>query len=173
MELHMEWQLLRAAADEDASPINLTSEGDFDQKVSGAIEIKSDAGGIVGVNNMFIALAAGAAENKTLTWRLFNWAKFNGMAQQVAYGTGKTGSQAVVKYPNAATATNIFWCDDLSVTEYSWPTPVEATVGGENNSVAMLSLRILGSTWWFMQIEDADGATGAEAGDVSVWWKRR
>ena len=169
----MEWQQLRAPADEDASPINLTSEGDFDQMVSGAIEIRGDAGGIVHEENIFIALAAGAAADKRLTWRLFNWAKQNGMAQQVGYGTGKTGSQAVVKYPNTVAATNKFWWDELVVSDYSWLTPVEATVGGGNNSVAMISLRILGGTYWFMQIEDADGASGDEAGDVSVWWRRR
>lgn len=168
-----EWQQLRAPANEDASPIDLTTEGDFEQIVSGAIEIKSNDHNVLTANDIFIAIAAGPAHSKTLTWRYFAWAKQNGMCQQVAYGTAETGSQAVVKYPNGETATNIFWCDTMVVTAYSWLKAVKATPGGGNDSVGMISLQTFEWPWWFMQIEDADGATGAEAGDVSVWWKRR
>lgn len=173
IEEQQEWQQLRAPANEDASPIDLTSEGDFDQKVNEAIEIKSNDHNVLNANDIFIALAAGSAASKTLIWRLFAWAKDNGMAQQVAYGTGETGAQAVVKYPNGEIATDKFWCDTLVVTAYSWLKAIKATIGGGNDSVGMLSLQTFAWTWWFMQIEDADGSTGNEAGDVSVWWRNR
>lgn len=168
-----DWQRMRAPANEDDPAIDLTSEGDWDQKVSSAIEIKSNDHNVLNTNDIFIALAAGAAADKTLTWRLFAWSVFNGMIQQAAYGTAKTGAQAVVKYPNKAAAANIFWCDTLVVTGYSWPLAVKATPGGGNDSVAMITLQTFEWAWWFMQIEDADGATGDEAGDVSVWWRHR
>lgn len=172
-EEQQEWQCLRTPADEDDSPIDLTSAGDFAQMVAGAIEIKSDDHNVLNANDIFIAIAAGPAEDKDLTWRYFTWAKQNGMAQQVAYGTAKTGSQAVVKYPNGDTATDIFWCDTLVVTDFSWPKSVKATPGGGNNSVGMITLQAFAKRYWFMQIEDADDATGNEAGDVSVWWRHR
>lgn len=166
--------MLRAAANEDSPVIDLTSEGDFDHKPASAIELKSNDFGLGSLaGDIFIALAAGAAANKTLTWRLFTWAKLNGMIQQVAYGTGRTGSQAVVVYPDKVAAPNKFWLDTLVVTAYSWPLPVKATVGGGNDSLAMLSMQTFGFPFWLMQIEDADGSTGDEAGDVSVWWKRK
>lgn len=168
-----DWQRMRAPANEDASPIDLTSEGDFAHIVSGAIEIKSDDHNVLNANDIFIAIAAGAAAGKTLTWRLFTWAVFNGMIQQVAYGTAETGSQAVVKYPKGDTATDIFWCDDLVVTAYSWPLAVKATPGGGNDSVGMITLQTFEWPWWFFEISDADGVTGDEAGAVSVWWKHR
>lgn len=172
-EIQEEWQLLRSPANADASLIDLTSGGDFSQKTGGAIEIRNSGNGLVSIYDIFIAIAAGAAAGKTLTWRLFTWAAWNGMCQQVACGTAETGTQAVVKYPNGQTATDIFWCDTLAVTAFSWLKAVKATVGGGNNSVGMLSLQTFAWPWWFMQIEDADGVTGDEAGSVSVWWRRR
>lgn len=172
-KVQKEWQQFRAPGNEDASPIDLTAQGDYDQKVSEAIELISDAGGHITIYDIFIAIAAGAAASKTLTWRLFTWAKWNGMCQQVGYGTAETGAQAVVKYPNGETATDIFWCDTLVVTAYSWLKAIKATVGGGNDSVGLLSLQTFEWPFWFMQIEDADGSTGNEAGDVSVWWKHR
>ena len=90
-----------------------------------------------------------------------------------AQRAGRTGSQAVVVYPNGEAAPDKFWLDTLAVTSYSWPKAVKATVGGGNDSVAMLSLFTGGWPYWKMQIEDADGSNGDEAGDVSVWWKRK
>ena len=164
------WYSFRAVGDEDASPIDLTTAGDFANKSSGAQQI------VQGMRtsaylDIALAIAAGSAENKILTWRLFTWAIANGMAQQVAYGTATTGTQAVVKYPDGTTATNIFWCDTIVVTSYAWPKAVKATLGQANDSVAMITLDMLNWSWWFMQIEDADGSTGDEAGDVSVWFK--
>lgn len=173
IETQQEWRQLRVPADEDDSPIDLTLEGDYAQKVIGSIEIKSNDHNVITDNDIFIALAAGSAQNKTLTWRLFTWAKWNGMAQQVAYGVGTTGSQSVIKYPNGSLAADIYWCDTLVVTSYSWMKAVKATVGGGNNSVAVISLQTFAWPWWFLQIEDADGITGNEAGSVSAWWKRR
>ena len=68
-EIQEEWQLLRSAANEDASPIDLTSGGDFSQKISGAVEIGNAGNGLVSIYDIFIAIAAGAAAGKTLTWR--------------------------------------------------------------------------------------------------------
>jgi len=177
LEVPRDWSVLREAADEDASPIDLTAEGDYAQKPSSAIQIVHlpsiyyASGYSYYDTDIALAIAAGSAADKTLTWRLFTWSIANGMAQQVAYGTGTTGSQAVVKYPDGTTASNIFWCDTIVVTGYSWPKAVKATPGSGNDSVAMITLDLLNYSYWLVQIEDADGSTGDEAGDVSVWWK--
>lgn len=166
--------VLRAEANEEASPINLVSEGDFAQKPSDAFEIRTDGSGLNSLaNDAFIMFSGGDAALKTFTWRLFSWLAINGPAQLVAFGTGTLGSQAVIIYPNGSAATNKFWAHTLVVTAFSWPKEVRATPNGGNNSVAMLSLDLMGRKHWKMQIEDADGLTGNEAGDISAYWSRK
>ena len=174
IEIPKPWNRLRAPANEDASPIDLTTQGNWANKPSGAIQIAMP----MQENEMpyvstdvAIAIAAGSAADKTLTWRLFALALTNGMIQQVAYGTATTGTQAVNIYPNGDSASNIYWCDTIVVTEYYWPKPVKATPNAGNNSVGMVSLDLLNWSWWHIQIEDADGVTGDQAGNVSVWYK--
>lgn len=166
--------VLRAEANEEASPINLATEGDFAQMPADALEIRTDEAGLNSlVNDAFILFCGGPAALKIFTWRLFAWLAINGPAQLVAYGTGTLGSQAVVIYPNGAAATNKFWADTLVVTTYYWPKEVKATPNGGNNSVATLSLDLMGWKHWKMQIEDADGLTGSEAGDISAYWSQK
>lgn len=166
--------VLRAEADEDTSLIDLTSEGDFAQKPSDAFEILTDESGLNSlVNDAFIMFSGGNAALKIFTWRLFAWLRANGPAQLVASGTGILGSQAVIIQPNGSAATNKFWADTLVVTTFSWPKQVKTTPGGGNNSVAQISLELMGRKYWKMQIEDADGSTGDQAGDISVYWNQK
>ena len=91
----------------------------------------------------------------------------------MANGTGTLGTQQVIVYPhnNEATTSTRFWADTLLVTWDAWPKDVESTSTTGRNSIAEIWMDDTGSRYWFMQISDADGSTGTEAGDISVFYR--
>lgn len=166
---HQSYVVLRAEADEDTA-IDLTSAGDFASKPSLAIWLKPNEFGSGIENQLIITVIGGDAANDIFSWRLYAWRRANGPAELVAYGTGILGTQAVVKYPHSsATATNKFWADSFVIIAQYWPKTVTATpIGG--NSVGKLKLDGTGAEWWLLEITDADGATGIEAGDLTGYY---
>jgi hypothetical protein len=89
----------------------------------------------------------------------------------LAVGTGELGTQAVVTYPhNGVTATNKFWADNLVITYENWPKDLEATDTGNSNSVASVWMDDCGYRYWKVEITDADGSTGTEAGNIASYW---
>jgi len=172
----------RLEADEDASPIDLTSEGDFAQKPSTALDLfersvfetdKQDTPirPVLVPNGIEFFFTGGSAENKTFGWKLYAWRNENGMARHVATGTGTLGTQAVVTYPhNGSTATNKFWADTLTVTWWNWLKEVKSTDTVGHNTAASIWLDNCGYRYWHIIITDADGSTGTEAGDIAGWW---
>lgn len=169
--------IARNEADEDTSTLDLTTEGNFANMPSesgdflGAVDINRGLTSELKVNGIAFAFTGGSAANKTFTWKLFAWKNSNGAARQVAEGTGTLGSQAVVVYPhNGAAATNRFWADTLSVTWYNWYKRVDSTDTTGHNTVAEIWTDACGWRYWYVEIADADGSTGAEAGDVASYY---
>lgn len=169
--------IARNEADEDSSPLDLTSEGDFasmpseDGDFLGAVDVNDGLSSLMKVDAITFAFTGGAAANKTFTWKLFAWKTKNGAARQVAEGTGILGTQAVVKYPhNAETATNKFWADTLTVTWWNWYKRVDSTDTTGHNTVAEIWLDAFGWRYWHVEIADADGETDTEAGDIASYY---
>ncbi len=173
----------RLEANEDASPLDLTTAGDFASKPTGTLDlfersvfttdkqitpVKAE----LVPNGIEFNFSGGSAAGKTFTWKLYAWRNENGPAKYGATGTGELGTQAVVKYPhNGLTATNKFWADKIIVTWHNWPKEIESTdEDGNSNSVGSLWMDDAGYRYWFFEIADADGSTGTEAGDVAVWF---
>lgn len=169
--VHVEYILLRAEANENASVIDLTTEGDFAQKPAGAVQLKAkDDGTGHGGNALEFVFCAGAAAEKNFTYKIYAWRRGNGMARMVATGVGTLGTQAVVKYPhNGATATLKFWADTLTVTS-RWMKTVYSTDTTGNNETASIHWDGGGYEWFYVEITLADGSTGTEAGNVSVYY---
>ena len=169
--VHKGYFLLRAEANENAATIDLTSEGDFAQKPSGAIQLKArNDGEGHGGSAIEVIFAGGSAAGKTFTYTLYGWRRTNGPARFIATGTGTLGTQAVVKYPDtAATATSKFWADTLSVTG-RWLKAVSSSDTSGNNEVASLQYDFCGYEWLYVEIQSADGTTGSEAGSISVYY---
>lgn len=167
---HCELLLLRTEADEDASAIDLTTEGDYANKPSAAVPLKTrpDRMGHGG-NALELVFCGGSAADKTFTYKIYAWRNTNGAARMVATGTGTLGTQAVVIYPSGSTATSKFWADTLTVTE-RWVASVESSDASGNNEIASLQFDFRGYEFIYCEITSADGATGAEAGDVSVYY---
>jgi len=165
--------LLRAEADEDAATIDLTTEGDFDQMPDSAVDLYNLAnaqayqmrGGAIGV-----MAHAGAAADKTFTVVLYGWRSVNGPCQRIASIACTTGTQAVVTYPvSGATATNKFWADTMTVTCYRGAGSQSSDAAG-GNGAAECSIDLAGIRYVYAEVTGADGVTGAEAGDVTVYF---
>lgn len=123
-------------------------------------------------NGIEFFFAGGSAAGKEFGWELYAWRNGNGMARHVATGTGILGTQAVVKWPhdpNTAVA-NMFWADTLTVTMENWLKPIKSTDTVGNNTVASIWTDNCGYRYWYIVITGADGETGDEAGNVSVYW---
>lgn len=172
----------RLEANEDASPIDLTSEGDFAQKPSGALDLfersvfttdKQDTPvrPILVPNGLEFFFCGGSAANKTFGYKLYSWKNENGMVRHTATGTGILGTQAVIKYPhNSAAATNKFWADTLTVTWWNWLKEVRSTDTTGHNTAASIWLDTCGWRYWHIVITDADGSTETEAGNIASYW---
>jgi len=168
------YRLLRAEADENASEIGLTTEGDFAQKPAGAISLSSvlSAGALhYPVNAIQFIFCGGAAADKTFSWKIYAWRVTNGPAELLAYGTGTLGTQAVVKYPDSgSTATSKFWTDTLAISAQGLPKTFTLADYAGGNRVAKLTGDLCGYDWIYCEITSADGTTGVEAGDISVYY---
>jgi len=163
------WQLLRAEADEDASGIDLTTGGDYASMPDGAIELPGDATAGLSKKISFIT-CAGAAADKTYTVAYYGYMKDNGPAQRIMSVDYTTGTQAVVKYPDtAAAATDKFWSDTATVTSYRSALAGKNDCEG-NNGVAEVVIYSGGFNKIWSEVSGADGVTGDEAGDVSVYY---
>lgn len=174
-------RIARNEANEDAALLDLTSEGNYAGKPSvlgatgiGIVDLLADkfAGETeMDVNGIEFMFCGGSAAGKTFGWRLLAWRNSNGPARLLAVGTGELGTQAVVAYPhNGATATNKFWADNLVITYENWPKDLEATDTGNSNSVASVWMDDCGYRYWKVEITDADGSTGTEAGNIAAYW---
>lgn len=169
--VHVEYKLLRAEANENASVIDLTTEGDFAQKPASAIQLRTrDDGTGHGGNALEFVFCGGAAADKNFTYKIYAWRRVNGMARMMATGVGTLGTQAVVKYPhNGATATLKFWADTLTVT-HRWMKTVYSTDTTGNNETASIHVDFSGHEYFYVEITAADGSTGTEAGNVTVYY---
>ncbi len=124
------------------------------------------------VNAILLSFSGGAAADKTFTYDIFTWANENGAAKHTANGTSILGTQKVVKYPhNGATATNKFWADTLVVTWSNHPKRVTSSDTIGHNSIAEVWLDMTSLRFLFVQISDADGSTGTEAGDIACYFR--
>ena len=168
---------------DDLTVFDLTTKGDFANMPATAIDLQKhslpwssevERGArvqpILQQNGLEFFFAGGSAAAKTFSWKIYAWRNENGPARYVATGTGEIGTQAVVKYPhNEASATNKFWADNLVVTWENWPKEIESSDTGNSNSYASIFLDASGYRYWYIEIDEADGSTAPQAGDVSVW----
>ena len=178
-------KIARNEADEDATLLDLTTLGNYanrpavlgetgvgvvdllDDKYIGETEMK--------VNGIEFFFSGGSGNDKTFGWRILAWKTANGMARLAGIGTGILGTQALIIYPlvpggGEIAAPNKFWADTLVVSAPNWPKGIESTNPTGNNSAASVWLDDAGYRFWKVEITDADGSTGDEAGDIAAWY---
>jgi len=170
------YKVARAEADENASAINLASNGGAAASRPTDIYTVEKAGWGTGQRNTQLhAIIAGGIDagtdpaDKTFSWKLYAYKDAYSPAEYWAYGTGTLGTQDVVKFPSNVAVTALRnWADTLVVTASYAPRPVYVTTGA-HNSVAHLSWDHCGYRYFYFEFASADGATGTEAGAISVW----
>ncbi len=160
----------------------LATEGNFAQKPATALDLMkldlflpraSVPFGEIKQNGVAFSFMGSSAANKTFTYDIFTWGNENHPAKQVVNGTGLLGTQQVIIYPhnNVATTTDRFWADTLVVNWENTLKEVESTDTTGHNTIAEVWMDDVGARYWFIQISDADGSTGTEAGDISVFYR--
>ncbi len=125
-------------------------------------------------NGIAFSFIGSSAADKTFTYDIFAWGNENSPARQLVSGTGTLGTQEVIVYPhnNEATTTDRFWADTLTIAWENQLKEVESTEDTTGrNTVAEVWMDATGLRFWFIQISDADGSTGTEAGDISVFYR--
>ncbi len=159
----------------------LATESDFAQKPSSALDLaKTDLfvpkegqkfGELV-QNGLAFSFSGSSAAGKTFTYDIITWSPKNGPAKHSVNGTGTLGTQQVVKFPhNGEAATSRFWADTLTVEWENHPKEVESTDTIGHNSMAEVWFDGTGIRYVFIQISNADGSTGTEAGDIAVFYR--
>ena len=124
------------------------------------------------VNGIAFSFCGGSAAGKTFTADFFTWANENGPAKHTVNVTAELGTQQVVVFPhNGVTATSKFWADKMTVVWENHVKEVESTDKVGRNSVGEIWLDLSGLRYIFIQISNADGSTGTEAGNVSSFFR--
>ncbi len=178
-------KIARNEADEDGTLLDLATLGNYANRPAilgetgiGVIDLLADkhiAETEMEINGIEFFFSGGSAANKTFGWRILAWKTANGMARLAGIGTGILGTQAVVIYPlvpggGAIAASNKFWADTLVVSKKNWPKGIETTGTTALDSAASIWMDDAGYRFWKVEITDADGSTGDEAGDIAAWY---
>jgi len=124
-------------------------------------------------NGVAFCFSGGSAADKTFTYDIYAWANENGPATHLVNGTGTLGTQQVVVYPHNGVATGggIYWADTLSISWEACLKEVESTDTTGHNSIAHIWFDATGLRYFFIEISDADGSTGTEAGDIACYYR--
>lgn len=160
----------------------IATEGDFAQKPVTALDLaKKDLFdpkidqplGELEQNGLAFSFTGGSAADKTFTADFYTWANQNGPAKHTINMTAELGTQQVVFYPHnpTAAATDKFWADKMTLNWENHLKEVEVTDPVGRNSVGEVWFDITGLRYVFIQISDADGSTGTEAGDIAVFYR--
>ena len=169
---------VRVEADEDATVIDLAADGGaWQNRPSGVYQIPVARESTSEANAIVFAIAAGIdgggdPDNKLLSWRLFAWKDVGAPAEYVANGTATVGTQDVYRFPDnvfPASGTARQWCDTIVISAQRYIKTVASSATTGSNEIAKLSMDTVGYKYWYWEISSADGTTGSEAGDVSVW----
>lgn len=164
------WSIAREEADEQTL-INIASQSDHINAGDGWKDVPVRGDNTTGANRILLTASAGSSSAKTFSFRILVRADDYAPAEVAAVGTGETGTQQVNVYPyNKASASGKYWVELFSVTSYWWK-PVATKDNGGNNYIDGIILDLVGCKQFKVEVYNADGTTGSEAGDVAFYWR--
>lgn len=142
-----------AVIDQNDTALDLTTSSDFANKPSSAVQIigKEWEEGQHTANYVTISFMAGFAADKSFNYKIYAWRNRNGSAELVCSGTATTGTNAVAKYPDTQTATNMYWVDTITCTDYWIGSNSINIVDSGNNHIAKLALNLRGYRWLYVE----------------------
>ena len=174
----------RAAATEDTL-LDLTTKGDFANKPATALDLMKDTlewspevvrdaplQAILKANGIAFSFCGSTGADQNFLWYLKAWGNENSPCKFAAAGTGKLGTQEVVKYPHSnMVVANMFWADTLVVSWYNWIKEVMSTDEDGHNSVAELWLDDAGFRYWLVEIRTTE-AEATAATTLATYYRR-
>lgn len=173
---NMIYRQFRAEADENTSLIDLAAGGGtWDNAPASKVRLYEIQEGSY-VNELQLIFAGGIdagtdPNNKTFSWKLWAWKGENCPAEYVANGVGTIGTQDVETFPDGTSESAArSWADTLRVLNQRFVRTVTSSDSTGNNEIAKLNVDTAGYPYWYVEITDADGTTGDEAGAISVWY---
>jgi len=167
---------MRAESDEDSSLVGSVNL-DWSNRPSGIHRvIYTGRDGDMEANAVHIIAIAGQDSdadpvNRTFSWKLYVWKDEWCPAEIVAEGTAVVGATQAVKFPddNSLATVQRNYVDTWTITsQYFISTVFVPTM--KSDGIAKIVFDLAGYKYIYMEITDADGSTGVEAGAVSVFY---
>ena len=124
-----------------------------------------------GINDIMITfLGTPAAQTAVFTWRLYGFRDTNGMAEEIANGTGNIGSVAATVHPiTGAAATATFYADFLAIAAQYWPKTVAVVdVDAAGTSIAKIIFDGFGIKYLLLELTTCDKDTSNETDELEA-----
>lgn len=195
------WSLLRSKAGEDpntaigsvAVTSVRTSANNYANKpadANGTITLgaETDGTGLLGGSKSFSTdayaveiIACADANDKTFTVNLYAWERSNGPGQyicSIAYTCGDCNVVACLTDDDdnslsEGDATTQKWADTATVTiKESYANKVLSSSAQGSDGIARVAVLLYGQAFIYAEVLDADGTTGTEATDVTLYYRK-
>lgn len=168
MTKQVSWIKLRGMVTVDDSPVLTATTKNFANRNAGtgdAVKVPE------GINDIMITfLGTPAAQATVFNWKLYGFRDTNGMAEEIANGTGNIGSVAATIHPiTGAAATSTFYADFLAITAQYWPKTVAVVdVGAAGTSIAKIVFDGLGIKYLLLELTACDNTQGTETDELEA-----
>ena len=162
------WIKLRSAVVTDDATVLTVTTRNFANRNAGtgdAVKIPE------GINHVIITFLGKASDQTAaFTWRLYGYRATNGMAEQIAYGTGNLGDVAATVHPiTGAAATDLYYADFLSITaQYHIKTVAVLDVGGVSGEIAKIAFDLAGFQYLLLELTDCNAGTANETDQLEA-----
>lgn len=164
---HIRWIKLREqVVTDDATVLGVTTRN-FANRNAGTGNVVR----IEGVEDIIITFLGKLADQTApFTWRLYGFRKENGMAEQIAYGTGNLGDVAATVHPiSGVAATDLYYADYLTITaQYNVTLVSIVDIGGASGEVAKIFFINPGFEFMLLELTDCDAGTANECDQLEA-----
>ncbi len=124
-----------------------------------------------GINEIIVTfLGTPAGQSAVFTWKLYGFRHENGVAEEIANGTGNIGSVAATIHPiTKAAAAATFYADFLAISAQYWPKTVSVVdVGAAGTSIAKIIFDGFGIKYLLLELTTCDKDTSNETDELEA-----
>jgi len=169
LETHqIPWIRLRApVVTDDAVVLGVTTR-DYANRNSGTGKSVMIPPGLNGVIITF--LGKSTDQTAAFKWKLYGYRSQNGMAEEIANGTGNLGDVAATVHPiSNLAATDLFYADYLTITaQYHIKTVVVDDIGASSGEIAKISFDACGFSELLLELTDCHAGTVDEVDQLEA-----
>lgn len=162
------WIKLREVVKDDDATVLCATTKNFANRNAGtgdAVRVPED------INDIMITfLGTPAAQTAVFTWKLYGFRDVNGMAEEIANGTGNIGSVAATIHPiTGAAAASTFYADFLAIAAQYWPALVSVIdVGEAGTGIAKIVFDGLGIKYLLLELTTCHFDTASETDELEA-----